>query len=157
MIFVTTSSIRVLVADDVEYFRRFFTATLRRRPGFQVVGEAADGLDAVAKAKELQPDLVVLDISLPHLNGIEAARQICKLVPHARLLFVSMETCPEIVEETFRIGGSAYVAKADAGTGLLAAVDAILEGRRFVSRRLAGPVFTPAASLQVEYQGALAD
>ena len=150
-------SIRVLIADDVEFFRQFLAATLRRRPGLQVLCEAADGLEAVAKVKELQPDLVVLDIGLPGLNGIEAARQICEFLPHAKILFVSMETCPEIVQETFRIGGCAYVAKSDAGTELLAAVDAILEGRRFVSRRLAGPVFTPTAGLQVEYQGTLAD
>lgn len=148
-------SIRVLIADDVEFFRRFFAATLRRRTCLQVLCEVADGLEAVAKAKQLQPDLIVLDIGLPRLNGIEAARQIFDFVSHAKILFVSTESCPEIVQETFRIGGCAYVAKADAGTELLAAVDAILEGRRFVSRRLTGPVFTPG--LQVEYQSALAD
>ena len=156
VILMAACSIRVLVADDVEFFRRFLTATLRCKPGLQVVCEVADGLEAVAKAKELRPDLVVLDIGLPHLNGIKAARQICECVPHVKILFVSMETCPEIVQETFRIGGSAYVAKADAGTELLAAVSAIFEGRRFVSRGLAGPVFNPAG-LQVEYQSALAD
>lgn len=154
---VVTRSIRVLIADDVGFFRRFLAATLRCRPGLQVLCEVSDGLEAVAKTKELQPDLVVLDIGLPRLNGIEAARQICECVPHAKILFVSIETCPDIVEETFRIGGCAYVAKTDAGTDLLSAVDAILAGRRFVSRRLAGHVLIPRPGFQVEYESTFAD
>ena len=157
MIFVETRLIRVLIADDVEFFRRFLAATLRRRPGLQILGDVSDGLEAVARAKELHPDLVVMDIGLPRLNGIEAARQIRECVPYTKILFVSMETCPDIVEETFRIGGCAYVAKTDAGTELLSAVDAILAGRRFVSRGLVGHVIIPAAGIQVQYQGALGD
>jgi CheY-like chemotaxis protein len=80
------SSVRVLVIEDYEPFRRLICSTLRRRPELQIVGETADGLEAVQKAEELQPDLVVLDIGLPSLNGIEAARRIRKLSPESKIL-----------------------------------------------------------------------
>lgn len=142
------SSLRVLVADDYEPFRRFICSTLRKRPALQIVGETADGLGAVQKAEELRPDLIVLDIGLPILNGIEAARRIRKFSPEARILFVSQESAADVVQEALALGALGYVVKAQAGTELLAAVEAVLKGRQFVSGGLSGQSFANATDEQ---------
>ena len=99
----------------------------------QPIDQAADGLEAVQKAELLAPDLVLLDIGLPTLNGIEAARQIRKIVPKSKIIFVSQESSCEVVHEALDFGAWGYVLKARAATDLLAAVDAVLEGRHFLS------------------------
>jgi DNA-binding NarL/FixJ family response regulator len=131
--------------DDYDPFRRFICSTLRKRPELQIVGEVSDGLEAVQKAEELQPDLIVLDIGLPSLNGIEAARRIRKLSPKSKILFVSQESAADVVQEALALGVLGYVVKAHAGSELLAAVEAVLEGRQFVSRGLSGHSFTATA------------
>jgi DNA-binding NarL/FixJ family response regulator len=127
------SLVRILVVDDYEPFRRFLCSMLTRRADLQIIGEALDGLEAVQKAEELQPDLIVLDIGLPTLNGIEAARQIRKFAPESKIIFVSQESSPDVVQEALGLGTCGYVVKSQAQRELLAAVDAVLEGRRFVS------------------------
>ena len=127
------SPTRILVVEDFVPFRRFVCSTLNQRPNLQIVGEAADGLEAVQQARTLKPDLILLDIGLPSLNGIEAARQIGKVLPEARVIFVTQESSPEVVQEAFRCGACGYVVKTKAGTDLLSAVDEVLEGRQFVS------------------------
>jgi DNA-binding NarL/FixJ family response regulator len=127
---------RILVVEDYEPFRRFICLELRQRSEFQVIGQAADGLQAVAQAEAFQPDLILLDLSLPKLNGLEAARQIRGLAPGAKLVFVSQESSSDIVRETLRLGGQGYVHKVRAKTDLLPAIDAVLAGRRFVSSSL---------------------
>ncbi len=92
------------MVEDSEPFRTFICSMLRKRPELQIVGEAADGLQAVQKAEELQPDLVVLDIGLPSLNGIEVARRIRKLSPESRILFVSQNASVPVVQEAFAEG-----------------------------------------------------
>jgi DNA-binding NarL/FixJ family response regulator len=131
-------SIRVLVVDDFEPFRRFICSTLRTRPELQIVGEVSDGLEAVHKAEELRPDLIVLDIGLPTLNGIEAARQIRKVAPDYKILFVSQESSADLVQEALALGALGYVVKAHAGSELLGAVAAVLQGKHFVSASLMG-------------------
>jgi DNA-binding NarL/FixJ family response regulator len=131
-------SIRVLVVDDFEPFRRFICSTLRTRPELQIVGEVSDGLEAVHKAEELRPDLIVLDIGLPTLNGIEAARQIRKVAPEYKILFVSQESSADLVQEALALGALGYVVKAHAGSELLGAVAAVLQGKQFVSASLMG-------------------
>ena len=121
------------MVDDYEPFRRFVYKTLRERQDTHVVGEASDGFDAIRKAEELQPDLILLDIGLPGLNGIEAARQIRKLVPQSKILFVSQESSADVIEEALSLGAMGYVVKAQAGSELLGAVEAVREGRQFVS------------------------
>ena len=121
-----TSQVRVLVVDDYEPFRQFVCSTLRKRPELQVVGEASDGPEAVHKAEELQPDLIVLDIGLPILNGIEAARRIRKLSPESKIVFISQESSADVVQEALALGALGYVVKAHAGSELLAAVGAVL-------------------------------
>src|ERR1700730_19303197 len=90
------SSVGVLVVDDHKSFRRFVCSTLGQTPDLQVIGEASDGLEAVQKAQELQPELIVLDIGLPTLNGIEAARRIRKLAPESKIIFLSQESSADV-------------------------------------------------------------
>jgi DNA-binding NarL/FixJ family response regulator len=130
------SQVAVLVVDDYEAFRKFICSVLVKNSRLEIVGEASDGLDAVCKAEQLQPDLVVLDLGLPKLNGIEVARQIRVSVPQSKILFLTLETSPDVVQEALSTGARGYVAKAKAGTELMAAVDAVLEGRRFISSNL---------------------
>lgn len=127
---------RVLVVDDYEPWRRFVSSTLQQRPELQVISEASDGSEAVRSAEELQPDLILLDIGLPTLDGFQAARRIRSLSPKSRILFLSEHRSREIADEALRIGASGYVAKSDAKRELLLAVEAVLEGRRFVSTSL---------------------
>ena len=143
------SSIRILVVEDHELFRRFVCSTLAKRREMHIVGEATDGLEAVQKAKELQPDVIVLDIGLPSLNGIEAARRIRTVSPESKILFVSQESSADVVQEALRSGALGYVAKTQAGIDLLAAVEAICQGERFVSAGLAGHVPAEPADRQV--------
>ena len=110
--------------------RRFNTSE------FQTI-EAADGLEAVQKAEELQPDVILLDINLPKMHGFEVAREVRRLAPHARLLFMSQESSPDVVREALSLGADGYVQKISAATDLLPAIEAVLAGRRFVSRSVA--------------------
>jgi DNA-binding NarL/FixJ family response regulator len=131
--------VQVLLVEDFEPFRQFIHATLEKSE-FQVIGEVSDGLEAVGKAAELQPDLILLDIGLPNLNGIEAARQIRKLSPQSKILFVSQESSPDVIEEAMSFGATGYVIKAHAGKELLVAMEAVREGGQFVSSGVAlGP------------------
>ena len=123
----------VLVVEDFAPFRQFVCSTLAGRPDVQIIGEVADGLEAVQKTEILEPDLVLLDIGLPTLNGMEAARQIRKLVPASKIIFVSQESSSDVVQEALQLGAWGYVVKTRAASDLLAAVDAFLEGRQFVS------------------------
>jgi len=134
------SEFRVLVVEDYEPYRRFICSTLGERPDLQVVGEVSDGLQAVSTAQRLRPDLILLDVGLPTLNGIQAARRIREVSPNSKILFVSQESSAEIVQEAFRIGALAYVSKTRSGIDLLAAIDAVSRGVHFVSEGLAGPV-----------------
>jgi len=133
-----TSSVRVLVVDDFEPFRRFILSTLQDRPELQVICEVSDGLEAIAQAEKLQPDLILLDIGLPKLNGIEAGRQISKVAPQSKILFLSQESSADVVREALGSGGQGYVLKAQAQKDLLTAVEAVLQGKQFVSNALAG-------------------
>jgi len=135
--------VRVLVVDDHEPFRRFVLSTLHERAELQVIGEASDGLQAVGKAEELQPDLIVLDVGLPTLNGIEAAHQISRLVPTATILFLSQNNDADLVAMALSNGAKGYVLKLDATRELLPAVDAVLRGERFASSSLTQPGSNP--------------
>ena len=126
------------MVDDFEPFRRLVESLLHQRPEFEVVCEVSDGLEAVQKAQELQPDILVLDISLPSLNGIDAARQISGCAPRTKILVLSENRSAAVVREALRTGAGAYVLKSDAGTDLLRALEAVLKGERFVSARVNG-------------------
>src|SRR5258705_6561065 len=135
--------LRILVVEDHAPFRQLICEELHGRAEFQTI-EAADGLEAVRKAEELQPDLILLDINLPKMNGFEVAKRIRRLASHARILFVSQESSADIVQKALSLGAHGYIQKLSVGTDLLPAIDAVLDGQRFVSRSLA---FTePAAA-----------
>jgi DNA-binding NarL/FixJ family response regulator len=126
-------TVRILLGEDFEPWCRFVDSLLQEKPEWRIVGETSDGLEAVQKAKELRPDLILLDIGLPKLNGIEAARQIRKLTPESRIIFVSQESSADVVAEALSFGAQGYVLKIRARGDLLIAMEAVLEGKRFVS------------------------
>lgn len=129
-------SIKILVVEDFEGYRRFVCSALQRQVECQI-SEVSDGLGAIQKAQELRPDLILLDIGLPGLNGIEAGRRIREVSPDSKILYLSQESSAEIVQEALQLGALGYVFKADAADELLLAVDAVRKGRQFVSRRFA--------------------
>lgn len=145
-------SIQVLVVDDSERWRSIFFAALQKRPELQVIGEASDGVEAVRIAAELQPNLILLDIGLPALNGIEAARQIRKLSPGSKILFVSENRSPEIAQEAIRTGAHGYVIKSEARRELLPAVEAVLQGKPFLSVGLANPGFRGSDAIKRRHE-----
>jgi DNA-binding NarL/FixJ family response regulator len=126
---------RTLVVDDLEGYRRILCSILAQRTGCEVVGEASDGLQAVVKAEQLQPDLVLLDIGLPTINGIEAARRIRKLSPNSKILFVTQNSSRDIAHGALRTGANGYLLKAEA-TDLLVAVETVIRGEQYVSSGL---------------------
>lgn len=140
------ASIRVLVVDDYEPWHRVISTTLRKEPKLQIIGYASDGLEAVQHAERLQPDLILMDIGLPILNGIEAAGRIREVSPRSKILFVSQNHSPEIVQEALSNGVGGYVVKSHAGSELLPAIKAILEGKRFISASLTALLVATAFS-----------
>jgi len=133
------SKIRVLVVDDFEAWRRFICSRLAKNAELQIIGEASDGLEAVQRAEELQPDLIVLDLGLPKLNGIEAARQIRKVSSESKILFMTQEPSVDVAQAALSTGAMGYVLKTRAEIDLHHAVKAVLEGRQFVSSGLESP------------------
>ena len=129
------SRVRILLVDDFGSWRRLVAAMLRQRPELEIIGESSDGSEAVQKAEELLPDLILIDIGLPTLNGLEAARQIRVFSPRSKIIIATQEKSAEVVREAFRVGADGYVVKVDAGTELLTAIDVVLQGERFVGRR----------------------
>jgi DNA-binding NarL/FixJ family response regulator len=125
--------VRTLVVDDFEPWRQKVCSILQQRSGFSIVAEVADGMEAVQKATELQPDLILLDIRLPTLNGIEAAHRISRLVPAAKILFVSQVSDAEVVAAALSNGAKGFVSKKHAAIDLLPAMEAVLRGAHFVS------------------------
>lgn len=126
-------SVRILLVDDFGPWRRFACSTLRKGPGLQIVGEASAGSEASQKAVELEPDLILLDISLQSLNGIEAARQIREMIPRAKIIFLSEESSVDVVQEAMSLGACGYIFKAMAASDLITAVATVLSGLKFVS------------------------
>ena len=132
-----TALVRILVVDDYEPWRRFERLALLAHAELQIIGECSDGDEAIQKAHELKPDLILLDISLPTLNGIEAARHIRQVSPNSKILFVTENRSPDIAEAALSTGASGYVVKWDGASELLPAIKVVLEGKRFMSANLA--------------------
>ena len=141
---VERSTIRVLVVDDYEPWRHFMLSMLHELPGFEVVSEVSDGLEAVRKVQEFEVDLILLDIGLPTLNGIAAAKEIRRLAPQSKILFVSQESSPDVVREALKTG-EGYLVKADAARELRTAVNTVLRSKRFVGSRFVGQGFPEAS------------
>jgi DNA-binding NarL/FixJ family response regulator len=124
-----------LIAEDYEEFRQQLRRALLEDSRYVIVGEALEGLQAVQQAEELQPDVVLLDLSLPKLNGMQAGRRIRRLSPNTKIIFLSQESSPEIIQGALRIGALGYVLKSDA-TELPIALEAVMKGMQFVSSGL---------------------
>src|SRR6266436_384489 len=131
-------TVRVLIVDDFAPWRSFVIEHLEKQPHVRVLGDASNGMEGIQKAEELQPDLILLDISLPKLNGIEMAKKIRQLVPKARILFLSSNADPDVIRAAFSAGGAGYVLKVDVAAALLPGIEAVLLGRQFVSSSLTG-------------------
>jgi DNA-binding NarL/FixJ family response regulator len=122
-----------MIVEDFPSFRKFVCSKLGQRADLQVVCEVADGLEAVQKAEILQPDLILLDIGLPGLNGLEVARRLRDLAPKSKIIFLSQETSSDFVQQALCLGAWGYVFKAHAEGDLLKAINAALSGEKFVS------------------------
>lgn len=130
-------ALRLLIADDHEIVRKGFRAIIEAQPDCEVVGEAADGRRAVEMAKELRPDIVVLDISMPSLNGLEATKQILKARPPTKILILTMHESDSLIREVLDAGARGYILKTDAGRDLVAAIDALRRNKTFFTSRVA--------------------
>ena len=128
--------LRVLVVDDHAVVRRVVCALLSQDPTLEVICQTATGEDAVKEAAELRPDLIVLDIGLPGISGIEAARQIRQVSPTSKIIFLSQHDSLQMAREALRVGGRGYVTKIDAAAELLTAIQSLESGDFFVSERL---------------------
>ena len=129
-------SLRILIADDHEIVRRGLRSLLEGQAGWQVVGEAITGREAVERVAQLKPDVVVMDISMPEMNGLEATRQILKSLPKTEILILTMHESEQVVREVLEAGARGYVLKSDAGRSLVAAVDSLRQHRPFFTSRV---------------------
>lgn len=125
--------IRILIVDDYDPWRRFTALALSAKDNVQIVGEAPDGLTAILKTLELKPDLVILDIGLPDLSGIEVAREIRNISPETKILFLTENTSQAVIREALKTGAKAYVVKSGAARDLLPAFESLLAGDAYVS------------------------
>jgi DNA-binding NarL/FixJ family response regulator len=128
------AAVRILIVDDSQAWRRSVCLLLQEYLNVVILCESSDGLDAVRKSEELQPDLILLDIGLPNLNGLEAARQIRKVSPGSRILFLTSYDGPEFLREALSIGALGFVVKSHAASDLLPAVRAVMQGQQFFDR-----------------------
>jgi DNA-binding NarL/FixJ family response regulator len=139
----------LLVVDDYEPFRKFVCSSLEKRLELRVVGEASDGLEAVCKTEQLQPDLILLDIGLPSLNGIESARRMRKVSPHSKILFCSVDSSAEVIQEALSVGAWGYVVKSRAATELSEAVEAAISGTPLGGTLRENAILRPALNSDV--------
>jgi DNA-binding NarL/FixJ family response regulator len=123
--------VQILIADDREAIRKQVSLILTSRPDLEVCAEAADGKEAVEKTRELNPDLVILDITMPILNGLDAARMIKRFAPDIPILVLTVHKSEQLMQEAKKIGVQGYITKAEASQTLLHAVDAVLQKRTF--------------------------
>jgi DNA-binding NarL/FixJ family response regulator len=130
-------SLRIFLADDHEVVRLGLRSLLENGTGWKVVGEAANGRDAVEQIKDLKPDVVVMDLTMPQLNGLEATRQILKDAPRTAVMILSVNESEDIVHEVLSAGARGFMLKSDAGKDLLVAVEGLQQGRPFFSARVA--------------------
>ncbi len=128
--------VKILVADDHEVVRRGVRTLLEAHPGWKVAGEASTGREAVEMAREIEPDVVVLDLSMPELNGLEATRQILKFVPKTQVLILTMHESVQVMREVLQAGARGYVLKSDAGRHLVGAVEALHQNKTFFTSKV---------------------
>jgi len=127
------SEVQIMIADDHAVVRRGLRSLLKTQPGWEVCAEASNGREAVEKAAQFKPDVAVIDIGMPQLNGLDATRQIVAILPQTEVLILTMHQSEEVVREVLRAGARGYVLKSDADVHLIAAVDALLHHRPFLT------------------------
>ena len=127
---------QILLVDDSLPWQRFVREMFESEADLKIIATATDGSEAIQKARELQPDVILMDISLPGLNGFEATRQIRRLSPASKILFLSEHSSTDLIEAALQVGGSGYVSKSNCRSHLLTAIRVILRDQQFVSRRL---------------------
>jgi DNA-binding NarL/FixJ family response regulator len=131
---------RILVADDHEVVRRGLCALLQGQPDWEVCGEAGDGREALEKTQKLKPDVVILDIGMPSLNGLEATRQILKTMPHTKVLILTLHDSDQVVREVLNAGARGFLLKSDAARDLVAAVEALRRDKTYFTSKVAAMV-----------------
>jgi DNA-binding NarL/FixJ family response regulator len=129
-----------MVADDHEVVRRGLCSLLQSQPDWEICGEANDGREAVEKAQELKPDIVVLDIGMPNLSGLEATRQILKATPQTKVLILTLHDSDQVVTEVLSAGARGFLLKSDAARDLVVAVDALKRGKTYFTSKVAAMV-----------------
>ena len=122
--------LRILIVDDHELVRRGLRSILLTRPEWEICGEATDGSNAIEKARELKPDVVLLDITMPHVNGLDAARIIRRDVPRAKVIIVSQYDGSDMRARAFEAGAQGYISKSDASSQLLVAIDSLISNHK---------------------------
>ena len=130
---LVTTAVSILLVDDHVVIRKGLHALLSAKPGWKVIGEASNGREAIESARSLQPDLIIADISMPQLNGLDAIPRLLKAAPNTRILILSMHDEEELIQRALQAGASAFVLKSDAEQSLLKAVEWVLNGKKFVS------------------------
>jgi DNA-binding NarL/FixJ family response regulator len=128
--------LRILIADDHELVRRGLVALLQAHEGWEICGEASDGREAVEKAKQLKPDVVILDVGMPNLNGLAATRQLSRQDPHCKIIVLTITDTDQIVQEALDAGARGFVLKSDAARDLVSAVEALQRNRMFLTPRV---------------------
>jgi DNA-binding NarL/FixJ family response regulator len=135
-------NVRIMIADDHAIVRRGLRALLDAQPGWEVCAEATNGRDAVFSAEQLQPDIAIMDIRMPELNGLDATRQILTVSPRTEVLILTMHQADEVVAEVLKAGARGYVLKSDADQDLVAAIETLLEHKPFLNSDVAGIVLS---------------
>jgi DNA-binding NarL/FixJ family response regulator len=131
----SVTAIRILIADDHPVVRHGLRTLLEVQQGWEVVDEAADGLEALEKADRLNPDVILLDVSMPKMNGLEACRLIRKAVPESEILIVTQHESPQMMREALEAGARGYVVKSNAGRDLLSAVEAVSQHKPYTLKQ----------------------
>jgi DNA-binding NarL/FixJ family response regulator len=136
------STIRILVADDHEIVREGLRAIIERQPGWEVCGDAATGREAISQAEKLKPDIIVMDIGMPELNGLDAARQIRKATPEVEVLMFTANETEDVIRQVFQSGARGYLLKNEANKHLVPAVEMLSKHRTYFSSKVSEMIFS---------------